>query len=413
MAIVTITGAEARSGSDMSFDAFGRLRVSEPVPLFDQMAEYGNIAAYWDSALVGTGAISNVANNCAVRLSTGGTASAAQAVRATRQYMRYQPGRSLNIETTFAMSAEQTAATARIGYYDTGNGIFLERYGSSVSIVRRTKVTGSAVDNAVPQSSWNFDPLNGTGPSGKTLDVTKTQILFIQLQFLGVGRVQVGFVIDGDLIVAHEFLNANVLSTVYMSTGCLPVRAEVVNTGTASGIVTMDMFCTSVSSGGIGAEHLEWYRGSPVAGKATSTTLVPIMSVRAATLLGGTSGGGSITNRGQIIPLTFTFVGQSASHEIQIVRNGTLTGSSFSANATNSIADFDTAATAISGGDVLSGQFLGSGSGATTIGGSSAYTGNPIVYSSLANTQDIITVCARTLSGAGTVNAGINWREEF
>jgi hypothetical protein len=395
-------------------DAFGRQKGAEPMPLFDNMGEYGNNTTYWESLLVSTGSIAHVANNCAVRLSTGGTTDTASSIRATRQYMRYQPGRSLNIETTFAMSAAQSNGVAEIGYYDAANGIFFQRSGAGIlNIVRRTNVTGSPVDTVVAQSAWSVDKLNGTGASGITLDVTKAQILFIQLQFLGVGRVQVGFVINGLPYIAHEFLNANNLSTVYMSTGCLPVRGRVYNSGTGGGTTTMDMFCTSVSSGGMGLDHRDWYRSTAVAGIATTTTLKPILSIRAATLLGGTGGGGSITNRGQIIPQEFALAGSGAAHEYQVVLNGTLTGASWAANDALSIADYDLSATAITGGSALSGGFIASAGGANRSEKVQAFNGNPVVYTSLLNVQDIITLCARTLSGTGTVNGSINWRDEF
>lgn len=402
-----------RFADTTNFDAFGRLRVATPAPLFDNMGEYGNNTYLWESSVVSTGALSNVANNCAVRLSTGGTTNTASCIRQTRAYHRYQPGNSLNIETTFVMSAAQTNAVASIGYFDDSNGLFFQRSGSTLNIVRRTNVTGTPVDTTVAQSSWNVDKLDGTGVSGKTLDVTKAQLLFIQLQFLGVGRAQVGFVIDGIPYVAHQFLNANSLSTVYMSTGCLPVRGQVTNVGTAGGTITMDMFGTSVSSGGKGFDHLDWYRSTAIAGVSTSTTLIPLISIRAATLLGGTSGGGSITNRGHIRPTDISILGATQAHEYQFILNGTLTGASWAAHNTASIADYDVTASAISGGTVIAGGYIASGTGASRIETSRHFDAHPMVYTGLLGTQDTISICAKTLTGSGTCNAAINWIEEY
>lgn len=395
-----------------SQDAFGRLKVAEPSPLFDNMFEYGLNAELWETAATG-GSVARVANNCAMRLSTGGTTSGNNAILQTRKYNRYQPGRSLNIETTFTMSAAQTGATTRIGYFDANNGIFLERAGTTINIVRRTFVTGSAVDNAVEKSTWNVDKLDGNGISGKTLDLTKANILFIQLQFLGVGRVQVGFVIDGIPYVCHQFLNAGNLSTVYMSTGCLPVRGEVRNTGTAGGTVTMDMFCTSVSSGGLGEEEIQRSIGNGITAVNTTTTLTPILSIRAATLLGGTGGGGSITNRGYISPREFSILVASQNHEYQILRNATLGGgTSWQAVGASSIADYDVASTTISGGTVLDRGYALS-TAATRGTGGATFTVNPLVYTGLNSTQDILTIAARTTTGNGSALARITWKEQY
>lgn len=393
-------------------DAFGRLRVSQPVDLFDNMAEYGDDPAFWENKVSG-GTVAHVANQCAVRLATSNGTEGNYAYRQTRQYLRYQPGRSLNIETTFVMSTARPATRLRIGYFDEKNGIFFERRGSDLAFTRRTNVTGSAVDTRVDQADWNVDTLDGSGPSGINIDTTKTQILFIQLQFLGVGRVQVGFVVDGMPVVAHQFLNANSLSTVYMSTGCLPVRGEVINRGTASGVVSMDMICTSVSSGGIGANQRQFGRATAIAGRSTTTSLLPLISIRAGTLLGGTTGGGSIPNRGHILPKAVELLVASANHQYSLILNSTLTGASWVAQGTTSLADYDISATSMSGGTVLDQGYLTAAGATRGVGTVELFKVAPLVYTGLNSTQDILTVAVQTLTGSGTANGAVTWIEEY
>jgi hypothetical protein len=98
---------------------------------------------------------------------------------------------------------------------------FFMQDGTTLKIVRRTYTSGSPVDTEISQSSWNGDKLDGTGASGFTLDPSKSNILFIDIEWLGVGSVRVGFVINGQLITAHTFNNANSLTTVYMQTANL------------------------------------------------------------------------------------------------------------------------------------------------------------------------------------------------
>ncbi len=397
-------------------DAFGRLRVSEPAPLFDNTFDVGVNTFLWETSVT-NGSVTHVANNCAARLSTGGTTSGNKAYLQTRQYFRYQPGRSLNVETTFVMGAVQTNSSARIGYFDASNGIFLERTKdattTTINIVRRTNVTGTPTDNAVAQASWNVDPMTGSGPSGKTLDLTKANILFIQLQFLGVGRVQVGFVIDGIPYVAHQFLNANNLSTVYMSSGCQPVRGEVINNGTSGGTLTMDMFCTSVSSGGLGADKLQYSRSNLNTAISTTTTVKPLISIRAATLLGGTTGGGAVTNRGHIKPVSAVALVSGQIHYYQIILNGTLTNPSWTVNGALSIADYDVSSTAISGGTILETGFIPASASVRATDTVDLLKALPLVYTGLGSAQDILSICAATVTGTGTAYGALTWNEEF
>ena len=244
--------AQVVIGDGANLDAFSRLRVSDPYTQFDSTAEYGLDTLKWDTAVVGSGAVSAVANQCALRLTTGGTTDTHAATLQSKPHMIYQPGKSRLVLMTFVMSAAQSNGLVEIGYGNTNNGIFLQRSGSAIQLVRRTNVTGTPVDNVVAQTDWNLDPLNGLGESGYTLNLTRANIFIIDLQFLGVGRVRVGFDLDGKVIYCHEFRNANSLSTVYMSTGSLPLRYRVLNSGTAGGTTTLDAICQSVvSEGGV------------------------------------------------------------------------------------------------------------------------------------------------------------------
>ena len=84
------------------------------------------------------------------------------------------------------------------------------RYKDGVNyFVRRTFVSGSAVDaDEIAQSDWNTDKLDGTGPSGIILDESKAQILWWDFEWLGVGTVRCGFVIDGLFRTCHVFNHA-------------------------------------------------------------------------------------------------------------------------------------------------------------------------------------------------------------
>jgi len=65
---------------------------------------------------------------------------------------------------------------------------------------------------SVLQSSWNIDTFNGSGPSGKTLTIAnaaQTLLLVLDQEWLGVGRIRCGFIIDGVIYYGHQFLHNN------------------------------------------------------------------------------------------------------------------------------------------------------------------------------------------------------------
>ena len=231
-------------------DAFGRLRVSNPLTLFDSK-NIGSKGSQFDESTANGGTVTYTANSSQVNLNVTET-TGSKTVRQSKRVMSYQPGKSLLLFNTFAMHTQTENLRQAVGYFDDDNGIFFEDTGTGYQIVRRTYTSGSAVDNEVAQASWNGDKLDGTGPSGYTLDPTKTNILYMDLEWLGVGSVRVGFVIDGKFIVAHTFLNANSLSLVYMTSPNLPIRYEIERTGTLSaGTYTLAQICsTCMSEGG-------------------------------------------------------------------------------------------------------------------------------------------------------------------
>src|SRR5210317_2037092 len=207
-----------------AYDAFGRLRVSEPFTIYDStnVLSKNNL---FDESLTGSGTVTYTSNKSTVNLNVT-TASGDKVIRQSKRVMSYQPGKSLLNLNTFVMNAQESGLKQRVGMFDANNGIFFEDTGTGYQIVRRTYVTGSAVDTDVSQASWNGDKLDGTGASSYTLDPTKATIMFTDYEWLGMGSVRVGFIIDGKYIVAHTFLNSNNLDTVYMQTANLPIRYE-------------------------------------------------------------------------------------------------------------------------------------------------------------------------------------------
>lgn len=239
-----------RAEDSPSVDAFGRWRSSEPANLFDSKQLYDNAPLFWDDAETsGSGTSSaHSADEAATTISVGAS-TAGTRVRQTYRWFNYLPGKSQLISMTFSEMATSTGITKRVGQFNDDNGLFLQSAEGTVSVVRRSHVTGSPVDTAVNQANWNLDTMDGNGPSGITVDFDKTQILVIDYQWLGVGRVRFGFNIGGVAYYVHEMNHANDLSVVYMSTPNLPLRYEIANDGNGAADDFVHI-CTSVSSEG-------------------------------------------------------------------------------------------------------------------------------------------------------------------
>jgi len=244
-----------------AYDAFGRLRVSNPLTIFDSKNVMSKNTLF-DEALTGSGTVTYTANKSTVNLNVT-TASGDKVIRQSKRVMSYQPGKSLLILNTFVMNTPEADLKQKVGTFDANNGIFFMADGTTLKIVRRTYTSGSAVDTEKSQSEWNGDKLDGTGASGYDLNVDKACILFTDYEWLGMGAVRVGFVIDGKFITAHTFYNANDLTTVYMQTANLPIRYEIETTGTISGAAVLQQVCsTCIIEGGYAPEGIRQMIGT-------------------------------------------------------------------------------------------------------------------------------------------------------
>lgn len=399
---------------DMSFDAFNRLRVSQPTTEFGAFNEYKINPFNWVTSTTGTGTATHSTTTKLVTLATGGAASGARAVLQSRAYLRYNPGKSLFPAMTFVLGATPpTNCAKRVGYFDDNNGLYLEWTSTGIRFVRRSNVSGSVVNTSYEQADWNVDPLNGLGPSALTLDLTKGQILLIDFQFLGVGIVRFGFEINGLPYVCMQINHANLTANQpYIATANLPVRYELVNTGTASASATLSCMCAKVDSeGGFEVAGIQYSASNGVTAKSTTTTLIPLLSIRPGPTFNG------ITNRGWIIPTSVELFGVSSPNALniyyQIIWNATLTGPSWITVNANAMAQYDVTASAVSLGTgvVIEEGYAVTNANKGGIGGafSNVFSGRPLVNSFDGTTPDTLTIAARTLTGTADMYANISW----
>lgn len=260
-------------------DAFGRTRISAPFTLFDSQNRYLD-GDQFASKTAGAGSVTYNASSSSFTLSVG-TASGDSVIRQCRTVQVYQPGKSLLVLNTFAMGTLQTGLRQRVGYFTANDGIYFEADGEDLYLVIRSSVTGSVNNTRIAQADWNQDALDGTGPSGITLDPTKTQIFWTDIEWLGVGSVRAGFVINGIFYICHVFNHANTVDNVYMATATLNCRYEITNTATTAGAIMRQICSTVISEGGYNPITTVQYVSNSTAYKvATANVKVNLASIR-------------------------------------------------------------------------------------------------------------------------------------
>ena len=160
----------------MAIDAFGRQRVSTPLTLFDSSHRYRD-NGLWNTSTASGGVAVFSPNEGLVNLEVNNT-TGSEVLRETTKVFSYQPGKSLLVFNTFVMTPAQTNLRQRVGYFGTQNGIYIQLKDNTLSFVKRSLVTGIVTESIVNQSAWSVDKMDGTGPSGVILDITKAQILY-------------------------------------------------------------------------------------------------------------------------------------------------------------------------------------------------------------------------------------------
>ncbi len=322
-------------------DAFGRLRVSQPYTLFDSQQRY-DIDWTYNSNVASGGSVTFVPTQSTANLQVTSTVGS-YAARETRYVFTYQPGKSLLTLLTFVMNpASDGNLRQRVGYFGTDNGYFLELR-DQVYLVERSNVTGTITETYVAQTSWNIDTFQGQGQSGVTLDITKSQILWIDMEWLGVGTVRMGFVINGQFYPVHYFHHANLLKTVYITTATLPVRYEIQTLASgAPASSNLLQICSVVQSeGGYDQPLLLFSNISNFSNTMTAGAWYPTVSIRLAP--------GRLDGVVQVRQIDVVVTSADTIHWAlwANVTTTSLTGENFAAHASSRAVEIDNSAVAL------------------------------------------------------------------
>ena len=396
-------------------DSFGRLRTSSPFTLFDSSHRFSD-NGLWSTSNTAGGTYGFVTNQSTVDMTVNTTANA-EVIRETVKVFSYQPGKSLMVMNTFAMSVPKTNLRQRIGYYGAENGVYLENDGSTNYFVLRTYTSGSIVETRVAQSNWNIDKFDGTGFSSQGsepehsggLDVSKTNILWMDIEWLGVGDIRCGFVVDGRFVIAHIFHNDNRNTVPYMTTASLPLRYEIKNTGTTDSSSTLSQICSTViSEGGYELRGLQQAIGNPVTAPfdlTTAGTYYTLVSLRLKST--------RLDAIAVLTAISLLAVTNNAVVNWQVRANGTTSGGTWVSAGTDTSVEYKLDGGTVSGGRILA-------QGYTTASTQSSIPVDilrealfkfQLERNSLTSTPFEITLCAASDVNGTDVHASMDWEE--
>jgi hypothetical protein len=393
-----------RGLANYAASAFGQQTVAAPYSLADMVQRYRLPPEFYNVIIAGGGTQTYIALQSASKLAvTNANADAVHVM--SHEHFRYQAGRGMRgMWTCYHEDTGQANQRREWGFWDASganpDGLIFRLDGTTLQIVRATSTTVEASsEEVVDQADWNVDPLDGSGNSAVTLDITKGNIYEIRFQWLGVGTVE--FYING--ILVHRMANANTIAAPYMRTAQLHVHWRIINTA-ASTASSFTMICAAVWLEG-GEDPPEWTYAADQQLATVGTTLIPIVSVRLNTTFQGQ------TTRGQLLPILLRGGGDVRGRYVLVWNPATLTGGAWNAVDADSMAQQNITATAYTGGSIIT-SFRFPANGSVVLPLDKIFRKNARKVLLRNGVSDVVTVACASVSGANNnFEAALTWGE--
>lgn len=415
---------------ESSLDAFGKLRVSMPNTLLDIRFPANSIASSANSNF-----LKNITRIC--NKSSGSYSATYEKSKAiitgsnsgyyisqSRNYIVYQPGKSLLFMSSGIINPSNSNFTSRLGLFDNefttsasyptvNNGIYFEYSAGAISVnLKNDSVT------TISQSSWNIDKMDGTGKTGLELDFTKAQLFVIDMEWLGVGRVRFGFYAYGRIYYCHQILNINILTSPYTNNINLPICYSLHG---SAGSGTIRQICSTViSEGGYNPTGLPFTvsnsQGNSDNPVTVTSTEVPLLAIR---------GGGVNYYHQTIIPSGISIIDTATNnnmlYRLRLYQDGAFGGTVTwsSVDTSHSVVQYAKSAN-ISGftttNSILIDQGYFYGRGTIAFNGLGDVFNNLVLQltANIDNTSDVlILTCEKIGSSSTTVYSIISWQEIY
>jgi len=329
------------------FSDNNRLKVAPFQTVFFNTFQYGKETDVWDESLVGVATATYNANSSNIVMEVGSTAGS-KVVRQTKNVMRYIPGRPATLTFAVRLEAPQVGIRRRFGLFDENDGAYFEDDGGTYSYVIRSSASGITTETRVTRENWNGEKFDGNGYTGVTADATKQQMISINYEWYGAGNVRFNWLMAGETIPSHTFENSNVRDDVWCRTPFLPIRCEIENVTGVAGTHYLYQGSNSLIQEG-DPEKLGTLLSvsNAITGKtmASANTFYPIVSLRLKS-----SGLSAV----MILRSLQAVTNDNTNVYWRLIENTTLTNPVWTDHADpDSFMQYDTSATALSGGRTL------------------------------------------------------------
>ena len=386
------------------FSNSNRLKVAPYQTVFFNTFQYGKETDVWDERITGVGTATHNVNSSNIVMQVGSTAGS-KVVRQTKNVMRYIPGRSASLAFAIRLETPKVGIRRRFGLFDEYNGAYFEDDGGTYSYVIRSSTSGITTEKRVYRNDWNGEKFDGNGWTGVTADPTKQQMISINYEWYGAGIVQFNWLMKNETIHSHTFENSNTNQYVWCSTPFLPIRCEIENVTGVAGTHYLYQGSNSLIQEGE-PEKLGTLLSisNPITGTtmAVANTFYPIVSLRLKS-----------SNLSAVMLLRSLQAATNDNTNVywRLIENATLTGANWTNHPDpNSFIQYDTTATALSGGtSLLNGFVVGGGSALIEIDDNAALQ---LGRSGIGTISDTYTLACASPNTNKAALAVLNWIEQ-
>ena len=387
------------------FSNNNRLKVAPFQTVFFNTFQYGKETDVWDERLVGVGATATFNASSSNVVMEVGSAAGSSVVRQTKNVMRYIPGRGATLAFSIRLDTPQVGIRRRFGLFDDNNGAYFEDNGGTYAYVIRSNTTGIVTERRVTRDDWNGEKFDGNGYTGVTADPTKQQMISINYEWYGAGIVEFAWLMKNETIPSHTFENSNTNDFVWCSTPFLPIRVEIENvTGVAGTHYIYQGSNSLIQEGEPEKLGILESIANPITGTTMSAanTFYPIISLRLKS---------DSLDAVALIRSLQAATNDNTNVYWRLIENPTLTGASWTDHPDpNSFVQYDTSATATTGGNiVLSGFTISGGSSLVEIDDKAALQ---IGRSGIGTISDIYTLACASPNTNKKALAVLNWIEQ-
>lgn len=249
------------------------MRTAERSPIVELQSVYGLSDLRDLVEITGSGTVTNTTVEYQVSTTTGATDSA---TLDSVERGRYMPGFAGQAGIGVRIPSPPTQNQVfRWGMVDDENGAF---FGQSVADGIFVAIRRAGVEIIIPQTAWNIDSLDGTGPSGVTLDLPFGNIFQVIFTWFGYGVIEFNIVVQNPTTLAQEVVTVNRFRPANETSFAdpnSPLRAQIDNDGTAT---AADLFVGGRQYSIIGKFNPEFRITSDRRNVVVGTAGIPVIS---------------------------------------------------------------------------------------------------------------------------------------